>query len=126
MLNRAYLVAAGLLSLSIPFLRFEWFSKQPVAQSVYAGVVRINDFVAQASAIKMVKTKANHILLNSKSSEVLPAKTKGTKRKIAYMEYSMVRLQRLIRFICRVIFKSYHIGSEGTTISLLRSGELLE
>lgn len=49
-LNRIYLVSAGLLSLAIPFLRFEWFSTQPVAQPVYAGVNQLNLFLVQVSA----------------------------------------------------------------------------
>jgi len=46
-LNRIYLVSAGLLSLAIPFLRFEWFSKQPVAEPVYIGVEQVNTFMTQ-------------------------------------------------------------------------------
>lgn len=46
-LNRIYLVSAGLLSLAIPFLRFEWFSKQPVAEPVYVGVEQVNTFMTQ-------------------------------------------------------------------------------
>ncbi|SMC72212.1 TonB family protein [Pedobacter africanus] len=46
-LNRIYLVSAGLLSLAIPFLRFEWFSKQPVAEPVYVGVAQVNTFMTQ-------------------------------------------------------------------------------
>ena len=37
-LNRIYLVAAGLLSLSLPFLRWEWLTTQPLAQPVYTGL----------------------------------------------------------------------------------------
>lgn len=46
-LNRIYLLSAGLLSLAIPFLRFEWFSKQPVAEPVYIGVDQLNSFMTQ-------------------------------------------------------------------------------
>jgi len=46
-LNRIYLIAAGSLSLAIPFLRFEWFAEQPVAQPVYVGAAQINELVTQ-------------------------------------------------------------------------------
>lgn len=47
LLNRIYLLAAGLLSLAIPFLRFEWFTTQPVAEPLYAGVAQLNNFMTQ-------------------------------------------------------------------------------
>ncbi|PWS27584.1 hypothetical protein DHW03_08315 [Pedobacter yonginense] len=37
-LNRFYLVAAGVLSLVIPFIRLEWLTEQKAAQQVYASV----------------------------------------------------------------------------------------
>ena len=37
-LNRIYLVAAGVLSLSIPFIRLEWLTEQRAAQQVYTSV----------------------------------------------------------------------------------------
>ncbi|MBT2559726.1 TonB family protein [Pedobacter sp. ISL-68] len=37
-LNRIYLVAAGVLSLSIPFIRLEWLTEQKAAQQVYTSV----------------------------------------------------------------------------------------
>jgi TonB family protein len=46
-LNRIYLIAAGALSLAIPFLRFEWFATQPVAQPVYISVGQLNQLVTQ-------------------------------------------------------------------------------
>jgi len=49
-LNRIYLVSAGLFSLAIPFLRFEWFTTQPAAQTVYAGVDQLNLFLVQVSS----------------------------------------------------------------------------
>ena len=52
LLNRIYLVAAGILSLAIPFLRFEWFTTQPATQPVYTGVVQINDFITQMAVVK--------------------------------------------------------------------------
>ncbi|MBB5440125.1 TonB family protein [Pedobacter sp. AK017] len=47
LLNRIYLLAAGLLSLAIPFLRFEWFATQPVAQPLYVGVDQLNSLMTQ-------------------------------------------------------------------------------
>jgi len=50
-LNRIYLLSAGFLSLSIPFLRIEWFTTQAVAQPVYISVDQINQFVIHAVVI---------------------------------------------------------------------------
>ena len=47
--NRTYLLGAGLFSLTIPFLRFEWFIQQEAAQPIYHGVDQINSFVAVAT-----------------------------------------------------------------------------
>jgi TonB family protein len=47
-LNRLYLISAGLLSAALPFLRFEWFIKQPLAQPVYTGVGQMNDYISVA------------------------------------------------------------------------------
>ncbi|KQN38115.1 hypothetical protein ASE92_01340 [Pedobacter sp. Leaf41] len=38
LLNRVYLVSAGVLSLSIPFIRLEWLTEQKAAQQVYTSV----------------------------------------------------------------------------------------
>ncbi len=46
-LNRIYLIASGVLSLAIPFLRFEWLATQPVAQRVYVSVDQLSGFVSQ-------------------------------------------------------------------------------
>lgn len=48
-LNRIYLVSAGICSLSIPFLRFEWFGKQSVATPIYIGVDQLNELMTQVS-----------------------------------------------------------------------------
>lgn len=48
-MNRLYLVMAAMLSLTIPFLRIEWFTKQPAAQPIYTGVDQLQDFVTQVS-----------------------------------------------------------------------------
>ncbi|RZK40497.1 MAG: TonB family protein [Pedobacter sp.] len=50
-LNRIYLIASGVLSLTIPFLRFEWLTTQPVAQQVYTGVDQLSSFVAQTNVV---------------------------------------------------------------------------
>lgn len=50
-LNRFYLVAAGLLSLSIPFLRFDWFTRHPLAQPVYVTVGQVNDYISQVAIV---------------------------------------------------------------------------
>jgi TonB family protein len=46
-LNRVYLLSAGLLSLAIPFLRFEWFTTQAAVQPVYMGVDQLNNLMTQ-------------------------------------------------------------------------------
>lgn len=59
LLNRIYLVAAGVLSLAIPFLRFEWFTTQPAVQPVYTGVVQINDLITQMAVVKDAPERFN-------------------------------------------------------------------
>ncbi|PWS32084.1 M56 family metallopeptidase [Pedobacter paludis] len=49
-LNRIYLVAAGVLSLCIPFIRLEWLTEQKAAQQVYASV-NWDAVLAQATII---------------------------------------------------------------------------
>ncbi|WP_316746506.1 TonB family protein [Pedobacter gandavensis] len=44
-MNRLYLIMSGILSLAIPFLRIEWFTRQPVAQPIYSGVDQLQEFV---------------------------------------------------------------------------------
>jgi TonB family protein len=44
-LNRIYLIGSGFLSLALPFLKFEWFANQPVAQPVYQGAAQLNELV---------------------------------------------------------------------------------
>jgi hypothetical protein len=58
-LNRIYLIASGVLSLAIPFLRFEWFTTQPVAQRMYIGVDQLNGFVTQVGDINSSAEKFN-------------------------------------------------------------------
>lgn len=59
LLNRIYLISAGILSLAIPFLRFEWFTTQPATQPVYTGVVQMNDFIAQMAVVKESSDRFN-------------------------------------------------------------------
>jgi TonB family protein len=58
-LNRIYLIGSGVLSLAIPFLRFEWFATQPVAQRMYVGVDQLNGFVTQVGDINSSTEKFN-------------------------------------------------------------------
>lgn len=58
-LNRIYLIAAGLLSLAIPFLRFEWFNKQKVTQQIHVGVDELNNLVTKVAVIEDDATKLN-------------------------------------------------------------------
>lgn len=48
-LNRIYLVSAGLLSLAIPYLRFEWFTKQEAIQPVY---ISVGQLMGQVSIVE--------------------------------------------------------------------------
>lgn len=58
-LNRIYLIASGVLSLAIPFLRFEWFSKQEVAKGIYTSVGQLNDLVTQVTVLEDQTEKFN-------------------------------------------------------------------
>ena len=58
-LNRIYLISAGVLSLAIPFLRFEWFTTQPVAQPVYVGVDQMSAFMTQVTIVQESPDKIN-------------------------------------------------------------------
>lgn len=49
MMNRLYLLISGLLSLAIPFLRPEWFVKQPVTQQIKISVDQLNMMMAQVT-----------------------------------------------------------------------------
>jgi TonB family protein len=49
MLNRMYLLVSGVLSLAIPFLRPEWFVKQPVTQQIKISVDQLNMMIAQVA-----------------------------------------------------------------------------
>lgn len=53
------MIASGMLSLAIPFLRFEWLTNQPVAQQVYTGVDHLSGFVSQVGVINSGAEKFN-------------------------------------------------------------------
>jgi TonB family protein len=61
-LNRLYLLSAGLLSAALPFLRFEWFISQPIAQPVYSGVGQMNDYISVAIVQDESKLTAGNVL----------------------------------------------------------------
>lgn len=49
--NRIYLMSAGIFSLTIPFLRFEWFSKKAVSDQLYQGVNELNNLVTNYAVV---------------------------------------------------------------------------
>ena len=61
-LNRLYLLSAGLLSAALPFLRFEWFISQPIAQPVYSGVGQMNDYISVAIVQDESRLTAGNVL----------------------------------------------------------------
>lgn len=58
-LNRIYLVSAGIFSLTLPFIKLEWLSTQPVAQPVYAGVDQLNQLLTQVNVTPESTGKLN-------------------------------------------------------------------
>lgn len=48
-LNRAYLLAAGLFSLMLPFLRINWFASRPEVAQIYLGADQLNGFITQVT-----------------------------------------------------------------------------
>ncbi|WP_421942273.1 TonB family protein [Pedobacter sp.] len=58
MLNRIYLVSAGVLSLCIPFIRLEWLTEQKAAQQVYT-TVNWEAMLTQATVITEPKSGIN-------------------------------------------------------------------
>lgn len=49
MLNRIYLLSAGFLSLSIPFIQPEWLSQQTATQQVRVGIDQLNQIMTQVT-----------------------------------------------------------------------------
>lgn len=57
--NRVFLIAAGILSLCIPFIHLDWFTQQPVTHHISHGVNQFNQFIIETSnstAIEQSKT----------------------------------------------------------------------
>ncbi|WP_432713609.1 M56 family metallopeptidase, partial [Pedobacter sp.] len=50
-LNRIYLMAAGILSFSLPFIKVKWFSEQTVVQPVYESASHLNQLIAEATTL---------------------------------------------------------------------------
>lgn len=46
-LNRIYLVTAGILSMALPFVRVSWFADQPATQPVYQGLEQLNQLMTE-------------------------------------------------------------------------------
>ncbi|WP_410220352.1 TonB family protein [Pedobacter sp.] len=58
-LNRIFLIAAGTLSLCIPFIHFDWFTQQPVTHHISHSVNQFNQFIIEtsnANAVEQSKT----------------------------------------------------------------------
>lgn len=53
-LNRIYLISSGIFSLAIPFMQFDWFSKQQISQQIYVQVEQLNHFVVQDPPVKAI------------------------------------------------------------------------
>ncbi|WP_461789231.1 TonB family protein [Pedobacter sp.] len=50
-LNRVYLICAGIFSLGIPFIQLDWFSEREISQQIYVSVDQINQFIGNASVV---------------------------------------------------------------------------
>ncbi|MGE6220006.1 TonB family protein [Nubsella zeaxanthinifaciens] len=55
-LNRVYLICAGLFSLSIPFIQLDWFSKQEISQQITIGVDQLNQFITTTTVVSEEKS----------------------------------------------------------------------
>jgi TonB family protein len=53
-LNRLYLIAAGVLSLTIPFLKFDWFAQQPISEPLFVGVDQFNQLMTNMNVVSNV------------------------------------------------------------------------
>ena len=62
-LNRVYLICAGIFSLTIPFMQVEWFSKQEISQQIYVQVSEFNEIITQPMATTSVDRSFNWGLL---------------------------------------------------------------
>lgn len=57
-LNRIYLICSGIFSLTIPFIKIDWFSKQQISQQINIQVAQLNQFIVQADT-EAVEEKLN-------------------------------------------------------------------
>lgn len=46
-LNRIYLICSGIISLALPFIQVDWFSKQEISQQIYIQVDQLNQFLVE-------------------------------------------------------------------------------
>lgn len=46
-LNRIYLITAGILSMALPFVRVSWFADQPATQPVFQGLEQLNQLMTE-------------------------------------------------------------------------------
>lgn len=108
-LNRVYLIASAVLSLAIPFLRFEWFTTQAMAQQVYTGVDQLSFLVSQAGVSSEGTAKFNW-------GNLIVA----------------IYVSGILFFICRFIYqliavqKMFHTTSKGTAFSFLNKKIIAE
>lgn len=56
-LNRIYLICSGIFSLTIPFIKIDWFSKQEISQQIYVQVEQLNQFVVQDTATAAIASQ---------------------------------------------------------------------
>ncbi|MCJ0742019.1 M56 family metallopeptidase [Pedobacter montanisoli] len=56
-LNRVFLIAAGILSLCIPFIHFDWFTQQPVTHHISHSVNQFNQFIIETSNANAVEQR---------------------------------------------------------------------
>lgn len=55
-LNRIYLICAGVFSLGIPFIQLDWLSKREVSQQIYVSIDQINQFIGSATIFNEEKS----------------------------------------------------------------------
>ncbi len=58
-LNRIYLISAGMFSLTIPFMQIEWFNQQEISQQVYVQVSQFNEIISQPIIVAPVQNSLN-------------------------------------------------------------------
>lgn len=55
-LNRIYLICAGVFSLGIPFIQLDWLSEREVSQKIYVSVDQINQLIGSATIVNEEKS----------------------------------------------------------------------